>query len=26
MMVAPISTCVTVVDKWYGWIHDSQRP
>jgi len=25
-MVAPISTCVTVVDKWYGWIHDSQRP
>jgi len=26
MMVAPISTFVTVVDKWYGWIHDSQRP
>jgi len=25
-MVAPISTFVTVVDKWYGWIHDSQRP
>jgi len=25
-MVAPISTSVTVVDKWYGWIHDSQRP
>jgi len=25
-MVAPVSTCVTVIDRWYGWIHDSQRP